>query len=61
MKVSDRLTDLAEPLLQEALEITYADLVGKHGEPYRVVGDVRRVAGVARTSAGNLGGYSGQG
>ena len=33
MKVSDRLTDLAELVLSEALAIAYADLVNKHGEP----------------------------
>ena len=56
MKVSDRLTDLAELVLQEALEITYADLVGRHGEPYRVDGGVRRVAGFGVIAYGKLGG-----
>ncbi|MFQ5547938.1 MAG: bifunctional [glutamate--ammonia ligase]-adenylyl-L-tyrosine phosphorylase/[glutamate--ammonia-ligase] adenylyltransferase, partial [Woeseia sp.] len=33
MKVSDRLTDLAELILNKALDTAYADLVAKHGEP----------------------------
>ncbi len=56
MKVSDRLTDLAELVLQEALEITHTDLVDKHGEPYCVADGVRRVAGFGVIAYGKLGG-----
>ncbi len=56
MKVSDRLTDLAELILTEALEIAYADLVQKHGEPHCLDGDIRRVAGFGVIAYGKLGG-----
>ncbi len=56
MKVSDRLTDLAELVLHEALEIAYADLVDKHGEPRCVEGSVHRVAGFGVVAYGKLGG-----
>ncbi len=56
MKVSDRLTDLAELVLTEALEIAYADLVQKHGEPHCLDGDIQRVAGFGVIAYGKLGG-----
>ncbi len=56
MKVSDRLTDVAELVLKEALRIAYADLVEKHGEPRLREGDVERVAGFGVIAYGKLGG-----
>ena len=56
MKVSDSLTDLAELVLTEALEIAYADLVRKHGEPHCLDGDIQRVAGFGVIAYGKLGG-----
>ncbi len=56
MKVSDRLTDVAELVLREALGIAYADLVEKHGEPHCLDGDVERVAGFGVIAYGKLGG-----
>jgi len=56
MKVSDRLTDLAELVLREAFEIAYADLVEKHGEPAHYENGVRRVAGFGVIAYGKLGG-----
>lgn len=56
MKVSDSLTDLAELVLREALEIAYTDLTGKHGEPrYRDAG-LSRPAGFGVIAYGKLGG-----
>lgn len=43
MKVSDRLTDIAELLIQTVLRSAETHLVGRHGEPrYRVDGERRR-------------------
>jgi len=56
MKVSDRLTDLAELVLKKALEIAYADLVQKHGEPRYFDGEISRVAGFGVIAYGKLGG-----
>lgn len=56
MKVSDRLTDLAELVLKEALKLAYADLVEKHGEPCYVDGKVSRVAGFGVIAYGKFGG-----
>ncbi len=56
MKVSDRLTDLAELVLRQALEVAYADLADKHGEPHCVEGSVHRVAGFGVVAYGKLGG-----
>jgi glutamate-ammonia-ligase adenylyltransferase len=56
MKVSDRLTDVAEMVLKEALDIAYADLVEKHGEPCCTVGTIHRVAGFGVIAYGKFGG-----
>jgi glutamate-ammonia-ligase adenylyltransferase len=56
MKVSDRLTDLAEIVLREALDIAYADLVSKHGEPIYTEDGKHRVAGFGVIAYGKLGG-----
>jgi [glutamine synthetase] adenylyltransferase / [glutamine synthetase]-adenylyl-L-tyrosine phosphorylase len=56
MKVSDRLTDLAELVLKAALDIAYTDLVEKYGEPVYSEGDISRVAGLGVIAYGKLGG-----
>jgi len=56
MKVSDRLTELAEIVLRNALDLAWSDLVGKHGEPGFTVGDERRMAGFGVVAYGKLGG-----
>ncbi len=56
MKVSDRLTDLAELVLKEALNLAYADLIEKHGEPRYFDGEISRVAGFGVVAYGKLGG-----
>jgi glutamate-ammonia-ligase adenylyltransferase len=56
MKVSDRLTELAEIVLNRALEIAMADLVKKHGEPKSATANGERRAGFAVIAYGKLGG-----
>ncbi len=56
MKVSDRLTDLAEIVLDEALGIAWRDVVTQHGTPrFRAAGESRR-AGLGVIAYGKLGG-----
>jgi glutamate-ammonia-ligase adenylyltransferase len=57
MKVSDRLTDLAELIVQQALYMAWAQLVKRHGQPR--CGDTAataRTAGVVVVAYGKLGG-----
>ncbi len=35
MKVSDRLTDIAELIVQEALDLAWAQITARHGRPER--------------------------
>ncbi|MBT8099462.1 MAG: bifunctional [glutamate--ammonia ligase]-adenylyl-L-tyrosine phosphorylase/[glutamate--ammonia-ligase] adenylyltransferase, partial [Gammaproteobacteria bacterium] len=56
MKVSDRLTELAEIVLNCALDIAWRDLVAKHGEPVSGNGDQQRNAGFGVVAYGKLGG-----
>ena len=56
MKVSDRLTELAELVLNRALDIAWADLVEKHGAPTFRTADGERRAGFAVIAYGKLGG-----
>jgi len=56
MKVSDRLTELAEIVLNRALEIAWRDLVEKHGRPVISTADGDRQAGFAVIAYGKLGG-----
>ncbi|MDH3439522.1 MAG: bifunctional [glutamate--ammonia ligase]-adenylyl-L-tyrosine phosphorylase/[glutamate--ammonia-ligase] adenylyltransferase [Gammaproteobacteria bacterium] len=56
MKVSDRLTELAEIVLTSALDIAWRDLVVKHGEPVSGIGEERRKAGFGVVAYGKLGG-----
>lgn len=45
MKVSDKLTFLAEVILEQALAMAWADLTAKHGRPSREVDGERRAFG----------------
>ena len=56
MKVSDRLTELAEIVLTRALEIAWADLVKKHGSPTCSASHGERTAGFGVIAYGKLGG-----
>ena len=56
MKVSDRLTELAEIVLAKALDVAWRDLVSRHGEP-RYEDDGRmKAAGFGVIAYGKLGG-----
>ncbi|HEX6994023.1 MAG TPA: bifunctional [glutamate--ammonia ligase]-adenylyl-L-tyrosine phosphorylase/[glutamate--ammonia-ligase] adenylyltransferase [Gammaproteobacteria bacterium] len=56
MKVSDRLTDIAELVLEFALETAWAELVAKHGVPMYGEPPALREAGFAVIGYGKLGG-----
>ena len=57
MKVSDRLTDLAELIVQTALQIAWVQLVQRHGTPlYGSSVDDAQVAGVIVVAYGKFGG-----
>ncbi|MBL8202342.1 MAG: bifunctional [glutamate--ammonia ligase]-adenylyl-L-tyrosine phosphorylase/[glutamate--ammonia-ligase] adenylyltransferase [Chromatiales bacterium] len=56
MKVSDRLTDIAELVLEAALALAWQELVARHGEPRCTVAGVARSARFAIVAYGKLGG-----
>jgi glutamate-ammonia-ligase adenylyltransferase len=56
MKVSDRLTELAELVLHVALETAWNDLRSRHGEPWFDDDDGKRKAGFGVIAYGKLGG-----
>jgi glutamate-ammonia-ligase adenylyltransferase len=56
MQVSDRLTDVAELILAEAMRMAWRQLVALHGEPMCGPPGARRVVGLAAIGYGKLGG-----
>ncbi|HHQ14648.1 MAG TPA: bifunctional [glutamate--ammonia ligase]-adenylyl-L-tyrosine phosphorylase/[glutamate--ammonia-ligase] adenylyltransferase, partial [Chromatiales bacterium] len=56
MKVSDRLTDIAELVLQAALDLAWNELVERHGVPRCIEDGRTRQAGFAIVGYGKLGG-----
>jgi glutamate-ammonia-ligase adenylyltransferase len=56
MKVSDRLTDIAEVVLENALNIAWDDLVKRHGKPVCESAAGTRDAGFGVIAYGKLGG-----
>ena len=56
MKVSDRLTDIAEVVLQVCIDAAWKKMVLRHGVPHCGEGDERRAAGFAVVGYGKLGG-----
>ena len=56
MKVSDRLTELAEIVLHHALDVAWADLTRKHGIPCYTAERGLRTAGIGVIAYGKLGG-----
>jgi len=56
MRVSDRLTDVAELVLEEALQLALTELSAKHGAPRCMVDGEPRDAGFAVAGYGKLGG-----
>jgi glutamate-ammonia-ligase adenylyltransferase len=57
MVVSDRLTDVAELILDRAMRMAWEQLVAIHGEPTCGGADAPRVAGLAAVGYGKLGGW----
>lgn len=57
MKVSDRLTELAEIVLGSALRLAWDQLVAKHGRPLRGAAGPRRERGFSVVAYGKLGGW----
>ncbi len=56
MKVSDRLTDIAEVVLQVCIELAWSQMVSRYGAPGCEADDGRREAGFAAIGYGKLGG-----
>jgi glutamate-ammonia-ligase adenylyltransferase len=56
MKISDRLTELAELILSRSLSIAWKQMCERYGEPGFTDNGVRRVAGFAIVGYGKLGG-----
>ncbi len=56
MRVSDRLTDIAELALELALSMAWAELVARYGQPCCRDGEQHRPAGFAIVGYGKLGG-----
>ncbi|MEX2122657.1 MAG: bifunctional [glutamate--ammonia ligase]-adenylyl-L-tyrosine phosphorylase/[glutamate--ammonia-ligase] adenylyltransferase [Woeseia sp.] len=56
MKVSDRLTELAEIVLNRALALAWRDLTGQHGRPHMQTEQGRRSAGFGVIAYGKFGG-----
>jgi glutamate-ammonia-ligase adenylyltransferase len=56
MQVSDRLTDVAELILEQALALAWRHTAGQYGEPQSGEGANRRVAEVGIAGYGKLGG-----
>ncbi|MCC5793953.1 MAG: bifunctional [glutamate--ammonia ligase]-adenylyl-L-tyrosine phosphorylase/[glutamate--ammonia-ligase] adenylyltransferase [Chromatiales bacterium] len=56
MKVSDRLTDIAELVLEAALQIAWSELVQRHGRPLCEIDGTVRAAEFGIVAYGKLGG-----
>ena len=56
MKVSDRLTDIAELVVARCVELAHAELVAKFGQPRYSLDDRRRIAGLGVVAYGKFGG-----
>jgi glutamate-ammonia-ligase adenylyltransferase len=58
MRVSDRLTDIAELIVQEALDLAWGQLAARHGVPERHAADKGTLpAGMIVVAYGKFGGY----
>ena len=57
MKVSDRLTDIGELVLDEALSMSWSELVRRYGKPVCTVAGELREVGFAVAGYGKLGGF----
>jgi len=57
MQVSDRLTDIAELILERAMAHAWREMIALYGEPVCGRDESRRVCGVAAVGYGKLGGH----
>ena len=57
MKVSDRLTDIAELIVQEALDLAWVQITARHGQPERSGPGGMVPAGLIVVAYGKFGGY----
>src|SRR4026209_1534676 len=57
MKVSDRLTDIAELIVQEALDLAWVQITARHGRPERSGEAGPLPAGLIVVAYGKFGGY----
>jgi glutamate-ammonia-ligase adenylyltransferase len=57
MKVSDRLTDIAELIVQEALNLAWVQITARHGRPERSGEAGTTPAGLIVVAYGKFGGY----
>jgi glutamate-ammonia-ligase adenylyltransferase len=57
MKVSDRLTDIAELIAQEALDLAWVQITARHGRPERSGGEGMAPSGLIVVAYGKFGGY----
>ena len=56
MKVSDKLTQVAEITISQALKLAYEELLIKHGEPEYIIDGIRKKANFGVVAYGKLGG-----
>ena len=56
MKVSDRLTDIAELVVASCVELAHGELAAKFGQPRYVLNDRQRIAGLGIVAYGKFGG-----
>jgi [glutamine synthetase] adenylyltransferase / [glutamine synthetase]-adenylyl-L-tyrosine phosphorylase len=57
MQVSDRLTDVAELILERAMAYAWREMTARYGEPIAGTREAPRSCGVAAVGYGKLGGY----
>ena len=57
MRVSDRLTDIAELIVQEALDLAWVQIAARHGQPERISEEGAAPAGLIVVAYGKFGGY----
>ncbi|HET9475458.1 MAG TPA: bifunctional [glutamate--ammonia ligase]-adenylyl-L-tyrosine phosphorylase/[glutamate--ammonia-ligase] adenylyltransferase [Steroidobacteraceae bacterium] len=57
MRVSDYLTEIAEIIIEQAMQLAWIQMTGQFGRPMSGVGDKRRVVRICAVGYGKLGGF----
>ncbi len=57
MRVSDFLTEIAEIIIEQAMQLAWIQMTGQFGRPMSGVGDKRRVVKICAVGYGKLGGF----